>query len=191
MMRIENRAGLLVLMACGVMLAACGPRDSGAPSFYLDLAQRDVEIDAPAALAMINGYRKNKGLSALRTDPVLQRIAADQARAMAARGKVDGALGRGNLARARLDRAGYAKGPAVENVSAGYRTLAEAFSGWRASPRHDKNMRDSRVTHMGIATAYAPGNKYKVFWSLVLAGPAAEAGGAAAGDGAGVPAAKP
>jgi hypothetical protein len=27
------------------------------------------------------------------------------------------------------------------------------------------------VTRIGIATAYAPASKYKVFWALILAGP--------------------
>jgi uncharacterized protein YkwD len=27
------------------------------------------------------------------------------------------------------------------------------------------------ATHIGIATAYAPNSKYKVFWSLILAAP--------------------
>ena len=59
----------------------------------------------------------------------------------------------------------------MENASAGYRTLAEAFSGWRDSPKHNAVMLDGRATRMGIATAYSPGSKYRVFWSLVLAAP--------------------
>ncbi|MGL4974346.1 MAG: CAP domain-containing protein, partial [Bosea sp. (in: a-proteobacteria)] len=49
------------------------------------------------------------------------------------------------------------------------RRLAEAFSGWRDSEQHNKVMKASRATRMGIATAYAPGSKYKVYWALVLA----------------------
>ncbi len=179
------------LLAVGVLLGGCGPRDSGAPSFYHDLAQRDAEIDTDAAVAMINGYRRNKGLPPLQADATLRRVAHQQAADMAARGKVDVSLERANLVRARLDRAGYPAGPAVENVSAGYHTLADAFSGWRGSPRHDANMRNADVTRMGIATAYAPGNKYKVFWSLVLAGPAEQSGAGKPDETAGVPAAKP
>ena len=48
--------------------------------------------------------------------------------------------------------------------------LAEAFSGWRDSPGHRANMLKSGVTEMGIAAAYAAHSKYKVFWSLVMAG---------------------
>jgi uncharacterized protein YkwD len=57
----------------------------------------------------------------------------------------------------------------VENVSAGYHTLAEAFSGWRDSPPHRENMLNSGVTNLGIAASYAPNTKYKVFWTLILA----------------------
>ena len=71
--------------------------------------------------------------------------------------------------KARLARAGQ---PGAEaNLSAGYRRLAEAFSGWRDSPPHRANMLLSGATRMGIAAVYAPGSKYKVFWALILAEP--------------------
>ena len=65
---------------------------------------------------------------------------------------------------------------AVENISAGYHTLAEAFSGWRDSPPHRANMLNRGVARLGIAAVYAPGSKYKVFWALILAGPEARRG---------------
>ena len=68
----------------------------------------------------------------------------------------------------RLKGAQLTRRHAVENVSAGYHTLAEAFSGWRQSPPHNANMLDPAVRRMGIATAYVPGSKYHVFWALVL-----------------------
>jgi uncharacterized protein YkwD len=70
---------------------------------------------------------------------------------------------------ARLDRAGYQKSAAVENVSAGYDTMAEVFSGWRQSPPHNANMLAPRMHRMGIAAASNPQTRYKVFWSLMLA----------------------
>ena len=66
-----------------------------------------------------------------------------------------------------VERLGYADVNA--NLSAGYHTLAEAFSGWRESAPHDATMLDPRATRMGIATAYAPGSKYKVYWALLTA----------------------
>ena len=72
----------------------------------------------------------------------------------------------------RIRKAGLGGSVAVENISAGYHTLAEAFSGWRNSPPHRANMLNGGVTRIGIAAVYAPASKYKVFWALVLAGPA-------------------
>jgi uncharacterized protein YkwD len=70
----------------------------------------------------------------------------------------------------RLTRAGYAPRTAEENVSGGYRTLAEAFSGWRDSPPHDRVMRLQGATHVGVATVHVPGSRYPVYWALVVAG---------------------
>ena len=63
---------------------------------------------------------------------------------------------------------GYPGHVAVENVSAGYHTLAEAFSGWRDLPPHKANMLKNGVTKLGIAASYAPNTKYKVFWTLIF-----------------------
>ena len=71
----------------------------------------------------------------------------------------------------RIQQSGFDAGVAVENIGAGYHTLAEAFSGWRDSPPHRANMLNNQVTRMGIAASYSPQSKYKVFWSLILAAP--------------------
>jgi uncharacterized protein YkwD len=70
-----------------------------------------------------------------------------------------------------MQKSGFDAAVAVENIAAGYHTLAEAISGWRDSPPHRANMLNADVTRMGIATAYAPKSKYKVFWTLILARP--------------------
>ena len=100
-------------------------------------------------------------------DPQLMKLAEAQSQAMASRNKLDHDL-KAPLAR-RLNAAGYPATVAVENVSAGYHTQAEAFSGWRDSPPHRENMLNSGVTNLGIAASYAPNTKYKVFWTLILA----------------------
>jgi len=88
---------------------------------------------------------------------------------MVARDKLDHNVGR--AFRDRMTASGFDAKIAVENVSAGYHTLAEAFSGWRDSPPHKANMLKNGVTRMGIAAVYAPNSKYKVFWTLILAAP--------------------
>jgi uncharacterized protein YkwD len=170
-----SRLGTLALcvVAIGVAaLAGCGestPPPSGQPTFYQDLAQTDAAVDAAVAQSMISGYRSNNGLGPVVVDSDLMRLAGEQARAMAARDKMDRDVG--HPFHERMRKAGVGGSVAVENVGAGYHTLAEAFSGWRDSPPHRANMLNRGVTRMGIATAYAPASKYKVFWALILAGP--------------------
>jgi len=144
--------------------------DSGSPaqpSFYASMADSGATVDATAAASMISGYRGNNGLGAVEVDPDLMRMAMDHARAMAAKDKVDRAAGREFSGR--LAAAGFDGKIAVENVGAGYHTLAEAFSGWRDSPSHRANMLKGGVNRVGIAAVYAPQSKYKVFWALIMA----------------------
>jgi uncharacterized protein YkwD len=163
----------VALAAAAISLVACalGDRDppGGEPSFYRSMASAGATLDASAAQSMISGYRRNNGLSAVVLDPALMRLADEQARAMAARNKMDHNVA-GNFSD-RVRKSGFDAKVAVENIGAGYHTLAEAFSGWRDSPGHRANMLRSGATHMGIAAVYAPNSKYKVFWSLVLAAP--------------------
>ena len=166
--------GGLLLVAAG--LAGCTETTpvAGEPSFYHDLAQANATLDADAAASMISGYRGNSGLGPVAVDPELMRLANEQANAMAASGKVDHDVGHPFADRIR--KSGYAASVAVENISAGYHTLAEAFSGWRDSPPHRDNMLNGSVTRIGIAAVYTPKSKYKVFWALILAAPGARHG---------------
>ena len=164
-----RRASLLVL---ALALAGCAGNNyvpTGQPSFYDNLAQPGAQLDAAAAASMISGYRANNGLEAVALDPELMKVAQEQADIMAKRNKLDHDAGR--PFQARLKASGYAAKAAAENISAGYHTLAEAFSGWRDSPPHRANMLLKGATRMGIAAVYAPGTKYRVFWALVLAAP--------------------
>ena len=166
----------LILASALAGLAACtsGELPVGQPSFYRNLAQPGAELDAAAAASMLSGYRANNGLPAVTVDPELMRLADQQARAMVARDRLSHEAG--GPFTARLRKAGYRSVAAAENVSAGYYTLAEAFSGWRDSRPHNANMLLKGATRMGIAAVYSPNSKYKVFWTLILAEPAGEGG---------------
>jgi uncharacterized protein YkwD len=153
-------------------LAGCASDNNppaGLPSFYQSLATADAKLDVDAAQAMISGYRRNNGLGPVSIDPELMKLASEQAHAMAARDKLDHSAWRPFDVRIR--QSSFDAAVAVENIAAGYQTLADAFSGWRASPPHRVNMLNPGVTKMGIAAVYAPKSKYKVFWSLILARP--------------------
>lgn len=157
----------------GLMLLGLGgcasevAREAEQPTMYLSMANGGATLDPAAAASMISLYRKNNGLGPVVIDPDLMRLAEGQSTGMARKNKLDHDV-TGTLAK-RLNASGYPATTAVENISAGYHTLAEAFSGWRDSPPHRANMLKSGVTKMGIAASYAPNTKYKVFWTMILA----------------------
>ncbi len=154
-----------------LLVAGCaGQMDTSTPAFYENLAVPGAKVNAAAAASMISDYRKGYVLGPVEIDPTLMRAAEDHARAMAKADKVSHDIG-GKGLKQRLQAVSYREAIAAENVGAGYQTLAEAFSGWRDSPSHNKNMLLPAVTKMGIATAYVPNSKYKVYWALILAEP--------------------
>ena len=134
---------------------------------YVNMANPGARLDPQAAASMISLYRQNNGLGSVAIDPDLMKLAEAQSQAMASHNKLDHDV-KAPLAQ-RLTTSGYPATLAVENVSAGYHTLAEAFSGWRDSPPHRANMLKSGVTKLGIAASYAPNTKYKVFWTMIMA----------------------
>jgi uncharacterized protein YkwD len=157
-------AALLITL----LLAGCASEAPvETPAMYVNMAEPGAKLDAIAAASMISQYRQNNGLSSVEVDPALTKLAESQSQVMANANKLDHDV-KAPLAK-RLNGSGYPATLAVENVSAGYHTLAEAFSGWRDSPPHKANMLKNGVTKLGIAASYAPNTKYKVFWTLILA----------------------
>ncbi len=147
----------------GCQTSGIPQEDVKKPLMYRSLASNGAQVDAEAARAMISAYRINKGLKALVYDPHLDSIAENEARAMAASNQT-----RSSEALKTTLRASGVKG-AQANLSAGYYTLAEAFSGWRDSGEHNRTMLSHNATRMGIASAYSPQSKYGVYWALVIA----------------------
>jgi uncharacterized protein YkwD len=156
---------IIVLLALGGCAAEAPVPEQ--PTMYLSMANGGAKLDPQAAASMISLYRQNNSLGPVAVDPELMKLAEQQSQVMASRNKLDHDV-KAPLAK-RLNASGYPATVAVENVSAGYHTMAEAFSGWRDSPPHRANMLKSGVTKLGIAATYAPNTKYKVFWTLILA----------------------
>jgi len=155
---------IIALLALG---GCAGEAPIEEPTMYADMASAGARLDSQAAATMISQYRQNNGLGVVVVDPDLMKLAEQQSQVMASRNKLDHDV-KAPLAQ-RLNASGYPATQAVENVSAGYHTLAEAFSGWRDSPPHRANMLKNGVTKLGIAASYAANTKYKVFWTLILA----------------------
>ncbi|SDR62536.1 Cysteine-rich secretory protein family protein [Rhizobiales bacterium GAS113] len=152
------------------MLTGCVETHPAAiPVMYRSMATPGAAVDQTEAADLLNGHRRLKGLAAMSPDPILERIAADAARELASRNQPDAIVAtkiRGELVAAHVSTAHTA-----ENLSGGYFTLADAFSGWRGAPRQERTISLPAATRFGIASAYVPGSKYTVYWALVVAGP--------------------
>ncbi len=135
-----------------LILALCGPARAGE--------------HAATAQAAISHYRAEHGLSAVKPDAKLMRLAAEQASAMAHADVLDHSVARPFQVRI----ASYGPEVAVENIAAGTKSFAATLDIWQHSPGHDANLRNAGVTRFGIASAAAPNTKYKIFWSLIMAG---------------------
>ena len=134
------------------------------------LQTKAIRVDAGAAAAMISGYRADNGLGPVRVSANLNALAEKQARSMASADRMSHTVG--GPFRSRLNASGYRARVAAENIGAGYRTLPDALAAWRGSAPHRRNLLLREVTEFGIGTANAPGSKYNVYWSLILAAPA-------------------
>ena len=158
--------GILLLALGAAEISGCAkpePVSTALPSLYWSMTSQGAQVDANTARDMISAYRARSGLPPLRLDPDLQKLAEAEAAAMANADRPS----RAQTVKSAVERLGFA-GPEA-NLSAGYHTLAEAFSGWRDSPTHNATLLAPRAERMGIATAYAPGSKYKVYWALLVA----------------------
>jgi uncharacterized protein YkwD len=156
------------MLGLGLVACAADPEvQTEQPGFYVTLAATRVEVNAKTAASMISSFRRSHGLGAVTIDQDLTRFAQAHARAMAAHNMLGHDVGARFAERRRTIRARVV----VENVAAGYYSVAEVFAGWRDSPGHRANMLDPDMTRMGIAAAHAPGSSYQVFWALVLASP--------------------
>jgi hypothetical protein len=121
---------------------------------------------AAVAQAAISRYRAEHGLPPVTVDPKLMALAAEQARAMAKADSLEHDVDRPFQVRV----ASYDPDIAVENIAGGTRTFESTLDIWKHSPGHDANLRRDGVTRFGIASAPAPQSKYKVYWSLIMAG---------------------
>lgn len=156
----------LILGALGLSLSACAesrPPSGDVPSFYRRLDE-GAPLDEEAALSLVNAHRARNGAGPLTLDPAL----AAQARRRAAGVAETDTSTWGEVPK--VTPAAARQGATIrrERVSAGYRTLAEAFSGWRDSPPHNAVLLERAGTRLGIAAVDRPGTKYRVYWAIIV-----------------------
>ena len=119
--------------------------------------------DSPAEL--ISSFRLKHGEVRVIRDATLDRIAMDQARAMAAKDQLSHeVLGPFNrrMAPARAGRA-------AENIAYGYESFEKTLGQWIDSSGHRKNLLLRNASRVGIASAKDASGK-RTYWAMVIAG---------------------
>jgi uncharacterized protein YkwD len=117
------------------------------------------------AAELISSFRHNHGEGGVTTDPTLNRIALEQARAMAARDTLDHSVLGAFSSRIAPSRAGRA----AENIAYGYDTFPKTLDLWINSSEHRKNLLLHNASRVGIASAKDASGK-RTYWAMEIAG---------------------
>lgn len=134
-------------MIAGLLLLAGAPATAGSPA------------------ELISSFRLKHGEARVVRDATLDRIAMDQARAMAAKDNLShDALGPFNR---RIAPAGA--GRAAENIAYGYDNFEKTLGQWIDSSGHRKNLLLHNASRVGIASARNASGK-RTYWAMVIAG---------------------
>jgi len=119
--------------------------------------------ESPAEL--ISSFRLKNGEVRVVRDSTLDRIAMDQARAMAAKDDLShDALGPFNRRVAPASA-----GRAAENIAYGYDNFEKTLGQWIDSSGHRKNLLLHNASRVGIASAKTSSGK-RTYWAMVIAG---------------------
>lgn len=135
------------------------------PAIGLLLAIGNVAAAQGATPAeLISQFRLQHGEGRVTPDPALDRIAQQQARAMAAKNLLDhDVLGPFN---ARVASSGSER--AAENIAYGYDNFARTLGQWIDSSGHRKNLLLHDASRVGVGSAKTPTGR--IYWTMVIAG---------------------
>lgn len=144
--------GTITRRASGVAIAS-----------LLLLAAPAMAAETPAE--QISAFRAKHGEPRVVRDATLDRIAMEQAKAMAAKNDLShDALGpfSRRMAPAKAGRA-------AENIAYGYDSFEKTLGQWIDSSGHRKNLLLHNASRVGIASARDPSGK-RTYWAMVIAG---------------------
>src|SRR3954465_4971901 len=130
---------------------------------FLLLGGPVMAAESPAEL--ISSFRLKHGEVRVVRDAILDRIALEQARAMAAKDELShealGSFTR-RIAPARAGRA-------AENIAYGYESFEKTLGQWIDSSGHRRNLLLHNASRVGIASARDASGK-RTYWAMVIAG---------------------
>ena len=159
---LKSARAALVLVAMSLLLAHAAPASAETPA------------------ELISSFRLKHGEVRVTRDAALDRIAQEQARAMAEKNELSHEVLGSFSSRISPSRAGRA----AENIAYGYDSFDKTLDQWIASSEHRKNLLLSKATRVGIASAKDKSGK-RTYWAMEIAGdyePKAPKGGRAIAD---------
>jgi hypothetical protein len=121
------------------------------------------EESSPAAL--ISGFRARHGEAHVTRDATLDRIALEQARAMAAKDNLSHEALGSFSSRIAPSQAGRA----AENIAYGYDNFEKTLGQWIDSSEHRRNLLLHNASRVGIASAKDASGK-RTYWAMEIAG---------------------
>jgi len=138
-----------ILIALGLAFGLCDP----------------VAAQSANQAELISGFRLQHGEGKVKIDATLNRIAHEQAAAMAANDVLDhsvlGPFG------SRVAPAGSRR--AAENIAFGYDTFPKTLDQWIASSGHRSNLLLHDASRVGVASARSS-KSGRTYWAMVIAG---------------------
>jgi hypothetical protein len=157
-MRLGSADGALEGMTRQIAIAA------GAGCWLALCAQLACAAE-PTAAELISNFRLEHGEVRVALDPTLNRIALEQAKAMAEKDRLDHDVLGAFVSRIAPSRAGRA----AENIAYGYDSFAKTLDQWINSSAHRKNLLLHNATRIGIASARDASGK-RSYWAMEIAG---------------------
>ncbi|WP_213771648.1 CAP domain-containing protein [Bradyrhizobium sp. dw_78] len=114
---------------------------------------------------MISDFRLKHGEGRVSIDATLNRIALQQARAMAAKDTLDHDV-LGSFS-SRISSAGA--GRAAENIAYGYDSFEKTLAQWINSTEHRKNLLLHNASRVGVASVRNDAS-HRTYWAMEIAG---------------------
>lgn len=147
------------------------PPAAAAPALSAEVQDTLRRINAYRAAGASCGSQRFEPAPPLAWSLKLEQAATAHAQDMASRRTMSHSGGDGSSMSDRVGRVGYNWGALGENVSAGYKTLAEGLDGWMKSPGHCSNLMGAQFREVGVGAALAPGDTYGWYRAMVLGTP--------------------
>jgi uncharacterized protein YkwD len=122
-------------------------------------------MSAESAVELISAFRLEHGEVRVVRDAILDRIALEQARAMAAKDDLSHEVLGPFSTRIAPARAGRA----AENIAYGYESFEKTLKQWIDSSGHRKNLLLHNASRVGVASAKDASGK-RTYWAMVIAG---------------------